>query len=576
MAKPLQIKVDVDSSGAASGLKVVADGVEGATYRMRTALKSADASTGGFIRQLQDMRREEMQSSRAVSFLTQELSAIGPISGEAASGLQGVLKVALEGAAGGGAFAVAFESAKQVLEGLAREASRAEEQFRALRQATQESFVRAADGLRALDDQLRSGRLGAALTAWEKAGAAANKQIAELQQKIEDIERGSRGTASGVFQDVIAAVSGGALAQSTDDQVRALREQIAAIRAGREEARPVLDAARANERAREYAATNREIVAIESQTASEIQRIRADLASKLDALGGQSSSERAAALRIALEASAAEQIRRLKVDAELGTQRQLLDATRGGLTAAQALAADFALRTSTLTEQLRRADTDSQRANIAAVLAATRAQYDAQERLLVDSLARRQLALEAQRATDAQSALQRQVEYGRALEAQNERLRSQAEQLAGLFAPVTNALGASLDAMLSGTKSATEAIKSMFEDMAKAIIAEIARIATKWLILNTITSIFGGGLFGSVGLGSILGIDNLIGAKGAAGGVTSLSSIAAAGVSAASSMSVSPSYSISISAMDGASVRRVVESGEFAMALREASRNGRL
>lgn len=135
------------------------------------------------------------------------------------------------------------------------------------------------------------------------------------------------------------------------------------------------------------------------------------------------------------------------------------------------------------------------------------------------------------------------------------------EDLAGSIASQWSGL---VQGMLTGAVSFADGLKSVFDSILQSFTQMIIQMALKAAILKIFDFIAPGGGTAINALNSIASGGSIFGGVASGGGGPALAMAGGGGLS------------INISAMDGASVMRVVESPGFARAISEARRNGKL
>jgi len=97
---------------AQQAMRDMVQGMKGSLGDIPAATKPANEAMGGLMGAIRDFKSEQVQQGRQAKFLANELTSIIPASDGAKAGIQGVLGVMIEGAAGGLSFGLALEGVK--------------------------------------------------------------------------------------------------------------------------------------------------------------------------------------------------------------------------------------------------------------------------------------------------------------------------------------------------------------------------------------------------------------------------------------------------------------------------------
>lgn len=325
----VSVQITANIAGLTSGLDVASKDVKKAAQDMGASLggvgssaKTAGGHVNGFTTLLKDFKAEQTANARTSRFFANELTSIIPGADGAAGAVRGLVGVLLEGSAIG----AGFELAKVGFELLAHHIEEAEKKAQALKTAYRDTATSIEKAMEKVNDAL-AGPLTATAEAWRTEVRAARDEVKKAEDVAADYLSKSHG-----FRDFWSSwfrgseQAGGSMISSSseiaDEMTAAARSKLDAV----EGKRPKRDSTQSKEDVKRAADVGVQVQQIEAATAGEVARIEADLAAKLRDLeiNKQKLGADGARLRIAYEAEAAEQIRRIREDSELKTREMEL------------------------------------------------------------------------------------------------------------------------------------------------------------------------------------------------------------------------------------------------------------
>ena len=108
-----------------------------------------------------------------------------------------------------------------------------------------------------------------------------------------------------------------------------------------------------------------------------------------------------------------------------------------------------------------------------------------------------QLAGKTEEITALEKEIEDQIELGKQLENNVRIAQSKADDIEKLGLTIGNSLEENLSSAFNALVQGTKSFKDAFADMAKAILADIAKMITRMLVMRALTSAFGGTSFGN-------------------------------------------------------------------------------
>ena len=108
-----------------------------------------------------------------------------------------------------------------------------------------------------------------------------------------------------------------------------------------------------------------------------------------------------------------------------------------------------------------------------------------------------QLAGKTEEITALEKEIEDQIELGKQLENNVRIAESKADDIEKLGLTIGNSLEENLSSAFNALVQGTKSFKDAFADMAKAILADIAKMITRMLVMRALTSAFGGTSFGN-------------------------------------------------------------------------------
>lgn len=603
MPQSIKLSIDVGTDGLVQGLKVATKGVDQAAQQFRTSLggmASASASAAkehvGLLGTLKEFKTEQVQGARIARFYGEELASIIPNAGGASSAIQGLLRVGLEGAAGGFGIGLGIEVAMLALSGLADAVNRHEEKLKAVRKTATETWNSYSDAMEGVRQSYRGGQTEA-MKAHQAQIEEQRKKVRGLWDEIKELAH-DQGTWA-TIKDSWADVFGGGRNEEIEKKLAQIKK-VKQVMSG-----PKAAAELASAQAVENPEINRRVAAeirsISAATASEITRINVEKRNKLEELERDQAKygEKYADLRVSIEAEAAEKIRRARRGAELADAAESLSLRAQNMGRIEVVMAEASLRIRQLEERKRQTDIPAEKARIDELIRLTRKKANDEADIIQQGRERAAAAAAAdadrQLQADADRRLTQKIEIQKANEALVEASTSQ-------WRGVGEAVGGAFAAMATGAANFGHVMAAV----GKSVVGVLIDMATK-AIISYSASAAGAAAFSQAGIpiiGPILATSAMA-AMGALvmGLLSSLPSASAgydipAGLNPVTQlhqreMVLPAEYAdvirrmaqgggaaggvvFTINAIDGESVRRVLESSDFRRAFRELQRNGRI
>jgi hypothetical protein len=581
-----------------AGMKAASAGVDDATKEMAdglrgnaTAARATEQAHVGLLGTLKEFKTEQMQQGKLARFYSSELASIVPGAGAAKSAVQGLASAAIEGAAGGGALAIGFEVAKVGIE-LAT-AAMAEDKIQAaeLREqhfktwtGIQEAVKKATDSFAGVKTQTQQVEEGLR--------DGINKQIEELRFKLSEVQRNKNWFQtlfdSGEVEQYrlkIAKLRSEISAPKTETKMKGLLGAETVAEAQKASAETIrLTVSMAGEATRIHAETNLKTKALDDQ----MRAIRhQDETADISQLEG---------LRFTIVAESDERIRRLKVADQLAFQQQSLALTRATMSDESAILIDLDTKLLTLKEKARQTDDKAVRAHLAILATLEKEEADRKIRL-AQATHDKWVATVLKADEDAtRASTEKRVAY---FNEADTKVVAKMKEAMHVGQQLGDTLGKSFIAAATGAESFGQAVADVMQQALSAVV----NMAIKSLEAYALSA-EGAAFFSQAGvpiIGPALGAA-AIATTGAlfAGLIGAMPHFADGGrysggpmlvgengpevISPSGSGTVIPNHklgglggiTVNISAVDGPSVQRLVESPSFARALKEAQRNGRI